>query len=101
LGLEATLPQQEPGPVNPEPLPEIVIVEVASQGAVRINGSAVKLDELRGHLERILAARANRVAFLQGDRTLEFQAVAEVLGLMHQAGVSPVGLVSSELEKKR
>jgi len=101
LGLEATLPQQEPGPVNPEPLPETVIVEVASQGAVRINGSAVKLDELRGHLERILAARANRVAFLQGGRTLEFQAVAEVLGLMHQAGVSPVGLVSSELEKKR
>ena len=103
LGLDATLPQQQQqaGPVNPDPLPETVIVQVALDGAVRINGSEVKLDELRGRLERILAPRAHRVAFLQGDRSLEFQAVAQVLDLMHQAGVSPVGLLSSELEKNR
>jgi biopolymer transport protein TolR len=102
LGLDATLPQQQQAdPVNPEPLPETVIVQVASDGAVRINGSEVKLDELRGRLERILALRAHRVAFLQGDRSLEFQAVAQVLDLMHEAGVSPVGLLSSELEKNR
>ena len=101
LGLDATLPQQQAGPVNPDPTPETVIVQVASDGAVRINGSEVKLDELRGRLERILALRAHRVAFLQGDRSLEFQAVAQVLDLMHEAGVSPVGLLSSELEKIR
>jgi biopolymer transport protein ExbD len=102
LGLDATLPQQQQAdPVNPEPPPETVIVQVAADGAVRINGSEVKLDELRGRLERILALRAHRVAFLQGDRSLEFQAVAQVLDLMHDAGVSPVGLLSSELEKNR
>ena len=101
LGLDATLPQQQAGPVNPDPTPETVIVQVATDGAVRINGSEVKLDELRGRLEQILAPRAHRVAFLQGDRSLEFQAVAQVLDLMHEAGVSPVGLLSSELEKIR
>ncbi len=101
LGLDATLPQQQAGPRDPEPRPETVIVQVASDGTVRINGSEVKLDELRGRLERILALRAHRVAFLQGDHALEFQAVAKVLDLMHTAGATPVGLLSSELEKNR
>jgi len=101
LGLEAALPQQQADPRHPDPLPETVIVQVATNGAVRINGSEVKLDELCGRLERILAPRVHRVAYLQGDRSLEFQAVAQVLDLMHAAGASPVGLLSSELEKNR
>jgi biopolymer transport protein ExbD/biopolymer transport protein TolR len=101
MGLQASLPQQvsEPEPFAP---PDPIVVRVAADGTVRINGSEeIKLDELRGRLEKIFALRANRVAFLQGDRSLEFQAVAQVLDLMHVAGVSPVGLLSSELEKNR
>ena len=101
VGLDATLPQQSAGPVDPDPNPGTIIVQVAADGAVRINGSEVKLDELRGRLEKVLALRVHRVAFLQGDRSLEFQAVAQVLDLMHEAGVSPIGLLSSELEKNR
>lgn len=98
VGLQASLPQQasEPAPVAP---PEPIVVQVASDGSLRINGSVVQLDDLRGRLERIFALRAHRVAFLQGNRSLEFQAVAQVLDLMHVAGASPVGLLSSELEK--
>jgi len=101
MGLPASLPQQvgQPEPFAP---PDPIVVQVAGDGTVWINGSEeVKLDELRGRLEKIFALRANRVAFLQGDRSLEFQAVAQVLDLMHVAGVSPVGLLSSELEKNR
>ncbi|HYA63464.1 MAG TPA: biopolymer transporter ExbD [Candidatus Sulfotelmatobacter sp.] len=100
MGLQASLPQTVSSPV-PEDAPEPIIVQIAADGTVRINGSEVKLDELRDRLERIFALRARRVAFLQGDRSLEFQAVAQVLDLMHVAGVSPVGLLSSELEKNR
>ena len=101
LGLDASLPQQSTDPVPVPPPETAIIVQVACDGAVRINGSEVKLDELRGRLEKVLALRVHRVAFLQGDRSLEFQAVAQVLDLMRQAGVSPVGLLSSELEKIR
>jgi biopolymer transport protein ExbD len=94
------LPQQASA-TEPERLREPIIVRVAADGTVRINGSVVQLDELRSRLEGIFALRAHRVAFLQGDRSLEFQAVAQVLDLMHVAGVSPVGLLSSELEKNR
>jgi biopolymer transport protein ExbD len=65
-----------------------------------MNGPVVQFDELRGRLERIFALRAHRVAFLEGDRSLEFQAVTRVLDLMHVAGVSPVGLLSFGTGKK-
>jgi biopolymer transport protein TolR len=100
VGLDASLPQQASPPNEPKP-EGLVVVQVAADGSVQINGSVAQLDELRDRLERIFALRAHRVAFLQGDRTLEFQAVARVLDVMHVAGISPVGLLSSELEKNR
>jgi biopolymer transport protein TolR len=100
MGLPARLPLQASEPV-PVAHPETIIVQVASDGTIRLNASVVQRDELRGRLEQAFALRAHRVAFLQGNRSLEFQVVAEVLDIMHMAGASPVGLVSSELEKNR
>jgi hypothetical protein len=51
--------------------------------------------------ERILALRAPKIAFLQGEGALVFQAVAQTLDLMHTAGDTSVGLLRSELEKNR
>lgn len=99
-GLDAALPQQAESPVPSDP-PAVIIVHVASDGTVWINQTAVEREELRGRLEHLLATRNDRVAFLQGDRSLEFQPVAQVLDVMHSAGASPVGLLTSELEKKR
>lgn len=98
MGLQADLPQEAGSPVKVVP-PETIIVQIASDGSLRINQSVVQRDELRARLERIFALRAHRVAFLQGDRSLEFQVVAHVLDEMHAAGASPVGLLTSELEK--
>jgi biopolymer transport protein ExbD/biopolymer transport protein TolR len=99
-GLQASLPQEASTQV-PFVHPDTIVVQVGSDGSVRVNGSVVQLDDLRGYLEHVFALRAHRVAFLQGDRSLEFQVVAHVLDLMHVAGASPVGLLSSELEKNR
>ena len=99
LGLPADLPQaskQDPGL-----LPEAIIVTVTADGSLRINRLEIQREELRGSLERIFAPRAFRVAFLQADRSLEFHAVAQVLDLMHTAGATSVGLLTSELEKNR
>ena len=100
MRLQASLPRKARRPVIIDH-PETIVVQVVSDGSLRVNGSVVQLDELRGHLERIFALRAHRVAFLQGDRSLEFQAVAQVLDLMHAAGASPIGLLTSKLEKNR
>jgi biopolymer transport protein TolR len=99
-GLPASLPQT-PGARPPAVSPETILVQVASDGTMLLNGSVVQHDELRGRLERVFALRAHRVAFLQGARSLEFQQVVEVLDVMRDAGASPIALVTSELEKNR
>jgi|SRR5271165_2141477 len=99
MGLQADLPQT--ADPKSEPVPEVIIVQLCSDGSLRINQLAVKREELPLRLERIFVPRAQHVAFLQGDRSLEFQAVAQVLDLMHSAGASSVGLLTSELEKNR
>ena len=99
-GLQATIPQQS-GPGVAKGRPETIIVQIASDGSVRINQSAVQLDQLEARLHKIFALRSDRVAFLEADRSLEFQAVAHVLDLMQTAGATPIGLLSSELEKNR
>ena len=74
---------------------------MTADGSLRINRLEIQREGLRGSLERIFAPRASRVAFLQADRSLEFHAVAQVLDLMHTAGATSVGLLTSELEKNR
>ena len=98
-GLQASLPQAASPPVVADP-PKTIMVRLACDGSVWINQSAVTLGDLRVSLEGILGLRAY-VAFFQGDGSLEFEAVARVLDLMNAAGASPVGLVTSELEKNR
>lgn len=99
-GLDAALPQES---VDSPPVQqtETIVVQIASDGSLRVNQSPVQLGELGAQLEKVFALRAHRVAFLQGDRALEFQSVAQVLDVMHAAGASPIGLLTSELEKNR
>jgi biopolymer transport protein TolR len=99
-GLEAAIPQQQ-DPRAPNEPRETIIVRIASDGSVRIDQSEVRFEQLGDRLTQIIARRSERVVFLQADRSLEFQAVARVLDLMRSAGASPVGLLSSELEKNR
>jgi biopolymer transport protein ExbD/biopolymer transport protein TolR len=99
-GLDAALPQQSERAAPYDP-PETIIVQIAADGSVWINQSEVRFEQLGDRLQNIFARRSDRVAFLQADRSLEFQAVAQVLDLMHSAGATPIGLLSSELEKNR
>jgi biopolymer transport protein TolR len=99
-GLDAVIPRQQTDRADYDP-PETIIVQIASDSSVRINQSEVPFEQLGGRFQYIFGRRSNRAAFLQADRSLEFQAVAQVLDLMHSAGATPIGLMSSELEKNR
>jgi biopolymer transport protein ExbD/biopolymer transport protein TolR len=88
-GLDAVIPQQQTDRQVPSEPPETIIVQIASNGSVRINQSGARFEELQDRLQGMIARRTERVAFLQADRSLEFQAVAQVLDLMHSAGATP------------
>ncbi len=99
MGLPVVIPQASK--LDRGPLPETIIVTVTSDGSLRINQLTIQREEFRSRLERIFALRPDGIAFLQCDRSLEFQAVAQTLDLMHTAGATSVGLLTSELEKNR
>src|ERR1700688_4872388 len=63
FGLDADLPRQVDSRVPYDP-PAAIIVRVASDGTVWINQTVVNCEELCGRLERLFAARLDRVAFL-------------------------------------
>ena len=96
-GLDASIPQ----PVTqPGPPPDSIVVEVLSNGELRINREAVGWDELAARLERIYSQRANKVAFIRGEAPVEFALVARVADVMHGSGIS-VGLLTPGLEQSR
>jgi len=96
-GLDASIPQ----PVTqPGPPPDSIVVEVLSNGELRINREAVGWDELAARLERIYSQRANKVAFIRGEAPVEFALVARVVDVMHGSGIS-VGLLTPGLEQSR
>jgi len=99
-GLDASIPQTatQPGPL-PRPEPAIV-VQVLSNGELRINRDPVGWDELAIRLERIYSQRANKVAFIRGEAPVEFALVARVVDVMHGSGIS-VGLLTPGLEQSR
>jgi biopolymer transport protein ExbD len=97
-GMMAQLPQAAgPGPVVPQPYQ--IVVQVLTDGSLRINQEAVGWEALRDRLEQIFRLRASRTAFVRGDSVVEFQVVARVIDVMRAAGVSSVGLMTPALEK--
>jgi|SRR5215467_5430295 len=99
-GLDAVLPQPATGPVVPAPDPEVIVVQVLSDGSLKINGETVSWDRLAPRLGEVYKERARRIAFIKGDAPVEFRTVARVVDVMRQLDLS-VGLLTPKLEQSR
>lgn len=96
-GLDAALPQPSPEHVV-APRPEVVVVQVAADGTLRINQQPVQWDKLQDRLGEIFAMRAESVAFIRGESPVEFAVVARVIDVMRGAGVKSVGLLTPKVD---
>jgi biopolymer transport protein TolR len=99
FGLPAVLPQPPSGPSQRTPDP--IVVQVLADGSLRINSHPVQWQDFQGRLENIFKMRASRVAFVQGEGSLEFGRIARAIDLMRGSGVDTVGLLPLELENAR
>ena len=75
------------------------MIQVLDGGSLKINEQAVTWEALRGRLEEIFRSRTNHTAFIRGAAAVEFQVVAKVIDVMQAAGISSVGLLTSQLEQ--
>jgi biopolymer transport protein TolR len=99
-GLDTQIPQQSTPATDPVP-PEVVVVQVLAGGALRVNQEPVQWENLEGRLEQIFKMRAQRVAFIRGEKVVEFSEVARVIDVMHTSGIASVGLLTPDLEQGR
>ena len=97
-GEEALVPQASAEKVL-EPPPDEVVIQVLADGTLKINQEPVTFDKLGPRIEEIFKQRATRVAFIRGDKPVEFGVVANVIDVMHTSGIASVGLLTPDLEK--
>ena len=99
-GLDALVPQ--PTPPNQKQddalLSKTIVVQVTSNGKVMINQDEMTWDTLGPRLEDIFKQRAEKVAFVKGDDSVEFAQVARAIDIMRGAGIDNVGLITAKIE---
>jgi len=99
VGEEALVPQPSTDKAPVPPPDDVVVIQVLADGNLRINQEPVSFDKLGSRIEEIFKSRATRVAFIRGEKPVEFGVVANVIDVMHTSGVASVGLLTPELEK--
>jgi len=90
------IPRDPEKPGTVEPLRTIVIqldTHGAGDPAVSINQESVAWENLHARLFEIFKLRAEKVAFVKADSTIEFEHVARAIDIARGAGVYNVGLM--------
>jgi biopolymer transport protein TolR len=98
-GLEALVPQPPPPNAKPNTSDQrTVVIVIDKDHKMQINSEPVTEDRLQGRLEDIFKTRAERVVFVKGDPSLDFQWVAKAIDIAHGAGIDKVGLMTAKVE---
>jgi biopolymer transport protein ExbD len=80
--------------------PKAVNVTITEAGVVQVNDQVVKLEQLRGHLEKALAATENKTVILRGDRKVVLEQAVYVLDQAQLAGAEGFALATKKPKKK-
>jgi biopolymer transport protein TolR len=104
-GLEAQIPQPPAHPDSAPPIIRTIVIQLAetkpdAMPDLKINEQPVSWNDLKPQLADIFKTRAEKVAFVQGDDTVDFEYVADVIDTARAAGVERVGLLPKELARK-
>ena len=98
-GLEAMAPQP---PKNkdtpPDPNDRTVVILIEKDHTIKINQDVVLATNLQTRLQEIFKSRAERVAFVKGDKDLEFKEIAFAIDCAKGAGIDKIGLMTPKIE---
>ena len=98
-GLEALVPQPPPPNAKPNQSDQrTVVITIDANHNMAINSEATDEAKLGGRLEEIFKTRAERVVFVKGDPSIDFQWVAKAIDIAHGAGIDKVGLMTAKVE---
>ena len=98
-GLDALVPQPPPPNAKPNQSDQrTVVIVIDANHHYQINNEDTDENKMGERLEQIFKTRAERVVFVKGDPTLEYQWVAKAIDIAHGAGIDKVGLMTAKVE---
>jgi biopolymer transport protein TolR len=98
-GLDTLVPQPNPNQKQDVELEnKTVVVQVLTNGKVKINNEESTWDNLGPRIEQIFKDRAEKIAFVKGDGDVLFGEVARAIDIMRGSGIDKVGLITAKLE---
>jgi biopolymer transport protein ExbD len=98
-GLEALVPQPPPPGQKQNVSDQRTVVIVVDQNHhYMINNEDTDEANMGNRLTEIFKTRAERVVFVKGDPSIEFNWVAKAIDIAHGAGIDKVGLMTAKVE---
>jgi len=98
-GLEALVPQPNENKDQQQDVNiRTVVVSIDANKQIRINRDAYAKAALEDALRDIFKTRAERVMFVRGDGSLNFEEVASIIDIGKAAGVDKIGLVTEQMQ---
>ncbi len=100
-GEPALIPQPAEHPVADDPNgPRTIVIQLiggpGDRPSIKINEQPVEWEGLHDRLMEIYARRMEKVAFIQADRDVDFEYIADVIDTAHQVEIDKVGLMPSK-----
>ncbi|MBG0776830.1 MAG: protein TolR [Desulfovibrionaceae bacterium] len=96
-GLDVELPQTRAVDALPADNDSIVL-SVKANGDIYLDEYEVALDELAGHVQRLVTEKNKRL-FLQADKSVPYGEVVRIMGEVKSAGVTNLGVVAEREEQ--
>ena len=96
-GLPINLPK-----VNTKPLPtkeDVQVVTITKNQEVVLNSKKLKIRDLKANIEFLFANRSNKEVFLRADSSVPYGFVVSCMGIIKEAGVDKVNIVTRPLEE--
>ena len=93
--MDLDLPTAETGEAAKSPLDEVV-VNIAADGTLQVDGEAVDGARLREILARAARANPKTPVTIRGDRASQLQRVTEVMDACRQTGLFDVGIMTRD-----
>ena len=92
-GVEVALPRAD-AETLPLRVEDPLVLTVNRDGLVYVEDTPVHPSQIAERLLPILESRGDDTVFLKGDRDVAYGRVIEVLDLLHQAGVTRIGMIT-------
>ena len=78
-----------------------IVIEYSADRRITINNQPVTIADLQNELRTVFETRKEKTLFLNGDESLRYGEIVEVLDAAKGAGVEKVGIVTSGMKNRR